>query len=172
MDPQEYERLKFIAETHRKAHDTRRRYEWKTMTMTITFYVLVTTAAYAGDFFIPELRYAGELDIVWLISIALSILSITYLLMLHRANDDNKSIAEAAENAIIDACENRDVIEARNAARNRRLRKSERTKQKPTSPRRRWSFVWQAITILYFAIVATHLTIKAQPIAPPKAESR
>ena len=171
LEKDSFEQFKFIAETHRKALDTRREYEWKTLTMTVAFYVLAAAATYADDFHIPNLKWAYQ--IAWVVSLSVCVLSITYLLMLHRANDDNKGIAEAAENLIIDSTESSSILNARNKARNRRTQNRKGARLiLPAAIRHRWSFIWQAITIFAFAITATHLALIAPDVPPTNAPTK
>ena len=162
MDEQTFDRLKFIAETHRQALDTRRTYEWKTLTMTVSFFVLVAATTYAGKFLIPDLRWA--VPITWIATVSVCILSTSYLYLIHKANGDNKSIAEAAEDEIIDALAIPMIQAARNAAKAQRNPKPPFSWLKPM--RKHWSFIWQAVTILAFAITSTHLVLVAPQTSP------
>jgi len=158
MDEKQLDQLKFISETHRTAMDVRREFEWKTVTGTVTFYVLTAAAASGGKLSLPSAGCAVELT--WGIAILLAILSCSYLLAVHRRNHVNKSIAEAAENAIVDSC---GIQKVKNAIANA---DKERTGRWSRFWSKYWSFLWQSAIIFAFAITSAYLVSTASKLPP------
>lgn len=139
MDEHRQKQLEFLSETHRAALDTRREYEWKTLTATLTFYVLVVAANYDGKFTLSESGYSCIA--IWVLMTTVAILSIAYLWQIHSSNRDNKRVAEAAENAIAAVCGVSEVSAAIVKANGNRKRRT-----------MNWSFTWQFVIICSFAI--------------------
>lgn len=100
--PSELEKLeanKFISQVHRSQVDERRKYEWKIVFTSLTFYVLCVAAKYKDGVIFPN---GSKFKlIVWLIFLLLAFFVSLFLFYLHTANNTNKKIAEKAENAII-----------------------------------------------------------------------
>jgi len=139
------EDLHHISTTHRKEFQERRKIEWKVLTGTLSFYVLVVSAAYAGRFTLP-----GNWLVVALIAVASFLFAgaaTSYLGRIHEANSFNKLIAEAAENEIIRRGHLSSVKEAVDKAK-REGRHAEGTN---------WSIRWQLIVIFSFAAAAVAL---------------
>lgn len=151
MDENQIDQLKFISKTHRTAMDTRRGYEREIVTGTVTFFVLTAAAAYGGRLILPNTSCAVAL--VWVGALLLAALSCCYLWGVHGRNHVNKSIAEAAENAIIDACCVQAVKDAAPEA------SSPSSTKRPGSTfwSKYWAFVWQAMIIFSFAITSAYL---------------
>lgn len=97
--PSKEARLKYIARTHRREVDTRRRYEWRTITATMAFYVLSAAAALKDGS--PRFESLGQRTTVWMIWIALVFAAIFYLYGLLKADRFNRRVAHAAENELI-----------------------------------------------------------------------
>jgi hypothetical protein len=136
-------RLKYISQVHRRALDTRRTYEWKTVAATLAFYVLVSAAS-LREGVVPK----GELQ-KWFIAAviaAVAVVSFYYLRFLHRANKLNKDIAHAAENALIDKAGVEDLTAARNAARDSRTKS--------------WSFLGEISIVVAFAAASAVILLR------------
>ena len=136
-------RLKFISQTHRKAFDTRRSYEWKTVAATLAFYMLVSAASLRENL-IPHGQIQHALVVGGIAAIAAA--SIYYLCSLHRANEINKDIAHAAENALVDRTEDKNVIAARDAAQKASVKN--------------WSLLGESSAIVAFAVACLVLLLR------------
>jgi len=142
-DDQFFDALQFISKTHRTLHNTRRDFEWKIFITTLTFYVLTVAAKLAGDLKFPVTNNAKTT--VWILAIIVAVLSCIYLWLMHRANDVNKSIAELAENNLMECSGVTGFIK----------NQSNVTKTKKRILGINWSFCWQFIIIFSFAIVGS-----------------
>jgi hypothetical protein len=153
--------LQFISKTHRREFDRRRRYEWRTLITTLTFYVLAAAAVLKGD--APPPHNCEQVIFVIGTACILAVISIIYLHYIHSANARNKDFAQAAENCLMwDA----DCPELTGML-----------KDKPCTwtgcPRitcgANWSWYWQAVTIIAFALASAILIINhpAKQSEPP-----
>ncbi len=149
--------LKFISQTHRSQFDERRKYEWRIVFTTLSFYVLCIATVYGGKVTLPSGLFFKVA--VWVIFLALAILVSTFLSSLHTANNINKTFAERAENAIADVLNGKTIkqlflfspVEFKVSWRD--LFNDDISGI--------WAWRWQVIILLFFAVVsATLLTIK------------
>lgn len=147
--------LKFIAQQHRAQFDERRRYEWKVVFTSFTFYVLCVTGIYGGMVTLPSGR---EFKLgIFIMFLSLATIDSIFLASLHKSNNTNKTFAERAENAIVkilnsDDAENLSIfspIEYRISFIS--LFKS--------NLRGIWAWRWQVITLLFFAIASATLLV-------------
>ena len=136
-------RLRFVSKTHRKALDARRSYEWKTVTATLAFYVLVSAAS-LRETLVPHGLVQHALVACGIAAVAAT--SIYYLRSLHNANQINKDIAHAAENTLINRTEDKNLIAARDAA--------------AKVGTKNWSLVGEASTIVAFAVACLVLLLR------------
>lgn len=132
------QRLRYLGHIHRAEVNVRRRYEWRALTATLTFYALA--AAYSLNKAIP----LPEKDILRVIALLMAaapaICSVVFLHYIHEANRKNKDVAHAVEEHLVEALNIPKLTEA--------------TKKLKDGRNRNWSFLWQAITILVCAFTS------------------
>lgn len=97
--PSKEARLKYVAQVHRREVTIRRRYEWRTISATLAFFVLSAAASLKTDAPRPK----GDLQIaaVWIVWLLLAAAAIAYVQGLLKANEFNRGLAHAAENELI-----------------------------------------------------------------------
>lgn len=101
--PQPTERLsalQFISNTHRSLHDQRRKSETQAFFTALTFYALIGAARFTSVGTIPSPLPGMWNCAVWILVMAMAVISAVYLYVIHRANQVNKTIAETAESEI------------------------------------------------------------------------
>jgi len=151
------EALKFISQVHRSQFNERRRYEWKIVFTSLTFYVLCVAATYGGWVSIPS-NWEFKLGI-WIMFLALAVAVATFLSSLHTANNMNKTFAQRAEDAIADMLDGKER-ETLSLFSNPNIRVSWDTLLKRNIGGM-WAWRWQVLTLLVFAITsALFLTLK------------
>lgn len=95
--------LKHISKIHRSQFDERRKTEWKLVFAIIAFYFGIITTNISNNFLTdntnPVINHSLQTTIFYVFFI-ITLLSILYLLFIHKANFINKSIAEDAEENI------------------------------------------------------------------------
>jgi hypothetical protein len=153
------EALQFMSTTHRLELDNRRKYEWHALILLLTFFVLSVTAEYRTDVKLPNTNEFNV--IVWFAVMGLALITTIFLALLHVANAKNKTIAERAEREL-------DLILADET------RPIPTLFLKPIAPKwawANWSWVSQALTILFIAVV-TALTITgiSKPLQLPSVK--
>lgn len=95
----DFERFKFISETHRKLHDERRKYEVRYLIGLITLLVLSVASVLGGQVQLAELGVIG-IVLAWVLLLGISTIASAYLWFIHHSNRRNKNIAARAERAI------------------------------------------------------------------------
>ena len=141
--------LKFISQVHRSQFNERRKYEWKIVLTTLSFYVFCVAAVYGGNFTLPNSWiFKGA---VWIIFIPLAAIASGFLRLLHRANNLNKIFAERAENAIADILGNKTLFSCPD---NYRVFQSSLFKKDIGGM---WAWCWQTAMLFFFAIVSVIL---------------
>ena len=120
--------LKHLSSIHRGQFDERRKYEWKVLLSTLSFYVLPAFAKFSNNIKLPE----GQIfkSAIWIFFLFLAIAAINYLRKFHKANDENKSRAQKAEEAIA------------------KLINFELDTESKTDKMKQWSLLWQSTIIL------------------------
>jgi hypothetical protein len=142
-DPgQQIEILKHLSAIHRREFDQRRRNAWKVVTATLAFYVFAVTARLGGN---VDIEYPP--GAVWMGALGFAALISVHLDRLHRANEANLAIAQAAEDELIAIAGVEPLINARNAAMSRQ------------SGSFNWSLWVQVTLIAAFAIAAAALFV-------------
>lgn len=139
-------KLKFISQTHRREFRQRCRYEWRTLTATLTFFVLAAATSLKQGMLKPQ--NCQQEGFVWLVSIAVTVSSIFYLKNIHAAHRKNKEIAQAAEDNLIDSTSDEVLKEKRENAKNEHSAN--------------WSLYWQSAIIFVFAIASTLIIISSR----------
>lgn len=94
------EGLRYLSQIHRNQFDERSKYSWKAFFTLITFYVLCGASKLNGRVPIPDSIFVTGFFFVMFGVVAC--VAIFFLADLHTANQDNKEIAENAEQAIMD----------------------------------------------------------------------
>lgn len=150
--------LKFISQIHRSQFDERRRYEWKIVFTSLSFYVLCVAAVFGGEVTLPS-SWPFKLAI-WIMFLALAVIVATFLASLHTANNVNKGFAENAENAIAA------ILEGEGPTSSPLFHVPENSCVSwrcffKSGIRGIWAWRWQVVTLLFFAIAsAMLLTLK------------
>ena len=153
-----FECLKFISQVHRSQFNERRRYEWKIVFTSLSFYALCVAAVFGGKVTLPT-SWQFKL-VIWIMFLVLAVVIATFLASLHTANNMNKSFAENAENAIADILEGKDptTLPLLSPPKNCRVSWGSLFK---SEIRGIWAWRWQVVTLLFFAIAsAMLLTLK------------
>lgn len=102
---QSLEALRFIAETHRRIFDRRAERTTKLVFTTLTFYVLAVGARFAAEnpaSFEKALSSNWIQAIIWLVFVGTALFVAKALMNAAKADCINRTIAERAENAIMD----------------------------------------------------------------------
>ena len=97
--------LEFMSKTHRQQLNERQKYEWKVVFTTISFYILAVLAVYGGKIPIPPNPFVFKL-LIWIVFVAVAIITILYLANVSMANNKNKIIAEDHEDALTSMLKN------------------------------------------------------------------
>jgi hypothetical protein len=131
--------LKFLSQTHRALHDQRRKLEFQVLFTSISFYVFTGAARFSGKLALPT--SAKFVVFVWVFCIGLSFAASVFLLRLHKANLRNITVAESAEDAIIQALSHHGL-------------------SLPSVGKQRsgWFFLgwlWQSIVVVFFAVACS-----------------
>lgn len=87
-----------LASSHREQFEQRRRYEWRIIFTALSFYVATAAAFLGGDLDLQGWRFL----IVGVAYLLLAIFTCIYLAFIHMAHNMNKSIAEYAEDTLME----------------------------------------------------------------------
>lgn len=136
------DQLRFLSQTHRKAHEQRRQLEIRVLIITLSTFGLSAFGALKGEI---HLKLTLTLDIgVWVTYLAFACISAGYLRMIHVANRANIRLAEAAENEIAAMTEAQDFNTIVSELSQKRLNPF-------------WSWGWQVVTIAVVAVASAVL---------------
>ncbi len=150
--------LKFISQVHRSQFDERRRYEWKIVFTSLSFYALCVAAIYGGKITLTS-SWQFKL-VIWVMFLVLAVVIATFLASLHTANNMNKTFAQRAEGAIADILDGKErkTLSLFSPPDNYRVSWGSLFK---SDIRGIWAWRWQVVTLLFFAIAsAMLLTLK------------
>jgi hypothetical protein len=92
--------LKYISQIHRSQFDERRKIEFKILFSTLSFYILSVAAIYGGKVQLPSNWMF--IFAIWVVLSGVAVITVIYLLSIHKACNMNKTFAENAEHAIDD----------------------------------------------------------------------
>lgn len=145
--------LKFIAQIHRSQFDERRRIEWRIVFTTLTFYVLIVAAKYGGDYTLPS--GSGYKCMVRILLTGLLLIAAVFLGYVHLANNKNKSLAENAEDAMIDSLQNSFVPTGLGGLKKDKYPVSWRCFL--IDLKGAWAWFWGVLTIALFALASAVL---------------
>ena len=124
--------LRFLSTRHRSIQYNRIKGEVQAFFTTLTFYALVAAARFTSKVDMPDAMWFKILT--WFLLLGVGAISSVYLCSLHKGSKINRTIAENAENAIIDIIKCTEVLP-------KELRGKHPAKTK-------W---WQILTIFLFA---------------------
>lgn len=147
-----FECLMFISQIHRSQFDERRRYEFKILFTSLSFYVFSVAAIYGGKITLPiDLRLKL---MVWIMFIAIAGVTSIFLANVHMANHKNKRFAEKAENAIAELSEVKEFTSLFSASNNYWVSWGSLFKR---GIRGRWAWFWEVVTLFSFSIASAML---------------
>jgi hypothetical protein len=89
---------RYLSGVHRRALDTRRRYEWQILVASLTSGSALTLGILSGKIVVPVVQEFRVIAAFYLL--ALAMVASLYLFSIQGANATNKNLAHAAENAI------------------------------------------------------------------------
>jgi hypothetical protein len=148
MNHDALEILRFLAETHRRLFDERRRIESQILLASLGFYVVTVGAVYAKDLKLGE---AARFFLIGAYAL-LALVTTVFLGHVHMANNKNKTVAEKAEGALLELA--RTGFAAADIFSPGRHWTSWSSFWGHQS---RWSWVWQSFALALFAATASVL---------------